>query len=134
MAAQQSSDSNRCLHSTDSFAGTQHPLELYTFLLHAGTPLLHGTAEPAVSSSSSSSRASAALAAHSSVMMNIEQGPGSPAVLSKVYWNTLPLLCLIAALCYIDRTNLAYASFSLTKDLNFSPSVYGTGSGLFFVG
>lgn len=53
---------------------------------------------------------------------------------SKVYRGLLPLLCLVAALCYIDRTNLAFASFTMTRDLNFSPSVYGAGSGLFFAG
>jgi hypothetical protein len=61
-------------------------------------------------------------------------GAVTPTTLNKVYRNILPLLCLVAALCYIDRTNLAYASFSMTKDLGFSPSVYGTGSGLFFAG
>jgi hypothetical protein len=48
-------------------------------------------------------------------------------VYGKVYRGCLPLLCLVAAMCYIDRTNLAYASFSMTKELNFSPTVYGAG-------
>ena len=90
-------------------------------------------------------------------------------VFSKVYRHCLPILCLVAALCYIDRsvnatvitsmglpaalvvtwddkaqkvsawllscrTNLAYASFSMTKDLSFSPSVYGTGKSLDWTG
>lgn len=54
--------------------------------------------------------------------------------IGKVHWNILPLLCAIAIFCYIDRTNLAFSSIELTKDLNFSPEVYGYGSGLFFLG
>ncbi|KAG1679626.1 hypothetical protein FOA52_006143 [Chlamydomonas sp. UWO 241] len=63
-----------------------------------------------------------------------EPGLATAAVYAKVYRNILPLLCLVAGLCYIDRTNLAYASFSMTRDLHFSPTVYGAGSGLFFAG
>ncbi|GAX80809.1 hypothetical protein CEUSTIGMA_g8245.t1 [Chlamydomonas eustigma] len=55
-------------------------------------------------------------------------------VYGKVYRGCLPLLCVVSAMCYIDRTNLAYASFSMTKELSFSPTVYGAGSGLFFAG
>eukprot|EP00798_Chlamydomonas_sp_ICE-L_P007377 gene7377-501_t len=59
----------------------------------------------------------------------------TPAVVyKKIYWNVLPVFCCIAALCYIDRTNLAYASFGLARDLGFTPEVYGLGSGLFFLG
>ena len=52
----------------------------------------------------------------------------------KLNWNILPIFCLVAALCYIDRTNLAFASIQLTHDLDFTPEVYGLGSGLFFLG
>jgi hypothetical protein len=34
---------------------------------------------------------------------------------------------------YIDRTNLAFASVQLNADIGLSPSVYGLGSGLFFI-
>lgn len=34
---------------------------------------------------------------------------------------------------YIDRTNLAFASVQLNSDIGLSPSVYGLGSGLFFI-
>lgn len=34
---------------------------------------------------------------------------------------------------YIDRTNLAFASVQLNADIGLSPSVYGFGSGLFFI-
>jgi sugar phosphate permease len=34
---------------------------------------------------------------------------------------------------YIDRTNLAFASVQLNEDIGLSASVYGLGSGLFFL-
>lgn len=36
--------------------------------------------------------------------------------------------------CYLDRTNLAFASMQLTKDLNFTAETYGLGAGLFYLG
>ncbi|KAK9814550.1 hypothetical protein WJX72_007741 [[Myrmecia] bisecta] len=44
-----------------------------------------------------------------------------------------PFLLLIV-LCYIDRTNLAFAALELNADLGFTDSIYGRGSGVFFVG
>lgn len=37
----------------------------------------------------------------------------------------LPLFCCICAACYIDRTNLAFASVHLNEDLNFTPEGVG---------
>ncbi|PNH08134.1 putative metabolite transport protein NicT [Tetrabaena socialis] len=60
--------------------------------------------------------------------------PLAPAPRHPVNWAILPLFCLIAAFCYIDRTNLAFASIQLNHDLGFNAQVYGFGSGLFFLG
>ncbi|KAL6757387.1 major facilitator superfamily domain-containing protein [Haematococcus lacustris] len=54
------------------------------------------------------------------------------AVFSKLNWRLLPLFWLTVILSYVDRTNLAFASIQLNKDLGFTPAVYGLGSGLFF--
>jgi MFS family permease len=35
---------------------------------------------------------------------------------------------------YLDRTNVAFARVPMSQDLGFSESVYGIGSGLFFIG
>eukprot|EP00198_Chlamydomonas_reinhardtii_P001269 XP_001690604.1 predicted protein [Chlamydomonas reinhardtii] len=51
-----------------------------------------------------------------------------------VSWAILPLFCLISGACYIDRTNLAFASLQLNRDLGFNAQVYGLGSGMFFLG
>src|SRR5262245_17400186 len=35
---------------------------------------------------------------------------------------------------YLDRVNVAFASLTMVRDLNFSPSQYGWGAGILFVG
>lgn len=57
-----------------------------------------------------------------------------PSVYRKVNWKILPLFSLIAGFCYLDRTNLAFASLQLNRDLGFNAQVYGLGSGMFFLG
>ncbi|GBF97443.1 MFS transporter [Raphidocelis subcapitata] len=63
-------------------------------------------------------------------------GGGGPETtcMRKLNTRVLSLLFLVAMMCYIDRTNLAFASVSMTADLGFNAQVYGLGSGLFFVG
>lgn len=38
----------------------------------------------------------------------------------QVNWKILPLFSLIAGFCYLDRTNLAFASLQLNRDLGFN--------------
>jgi ACS family tartrate transporter-like MFS transporter len=35
---------------------------------------------------------------------------------------------------FIDRSNVGYAALTMNKDLGFSPTVFGFGAGVFFVG
>ena len=42
------------------------------------------------------------------------------------------LFFVLTVLCYVDRTNLAFAALQLNRDLHFSHRIYGLGSGLFF--
>lgn len=42
-------------------------------------------------------------------------------VVRRTHLAILPLFCCICAACYIDRTNLAFASMHLNEDLNFTP-------------
>ncbi|BDA42609.1 Putative tartrate transporter [Coccomyxa sp. Obi] len=55
-------------------------------------------------------------------------------VIKKLNRNLLPLFFLTTVLCYVDRTNLAFAALQLNKDLGFTEKVYGLGSGIFFIG
>ncbi|GIL50120.1 hypothetical protein Vafri_6431 [Volvox africanus] len=52
----------------------------------------------------------------------------------KISIRLLPLFFVMVILCYVDRTSLAFAAIQLNASLGFSPSVYGMGSGLFFLG
>jgi ACS family tartrate transporter-like MFS transporter len=46
----------------------------------------------------------------------------------------LPYLFILYIVAYLDRINLSYAALEMTKDLNFTPDVYGFGAGIFFLG
>lgn len=46
----------------------------------------------------------------------------------------LPFLFLLYVANYLDRTNIAYATLGMKGDLGLTDSVFGTASGIFFVG
>ena len=46
----------------------------------------------------------------------------------------LPFLFLLFVCNYIDRTNVAIAALQMNRDLRFSASAYGLGTGVFFIG
>lgn len=48
--------------------------------------------------------------------------------------HVIPWAWCIGVISYLDRTNLAFASVSLARDLGFSCATYGIASGLFFIG
>jgi ACS family tartrate transporter-like MFS transporter len=53
----------------------------------------------------------------------------------KAYWRLLPLLLLCYVIAYIDRSNVAIAKLTMTRDLaGFDDKVIGFGAGLFFWG
>lgn len=45
----------------------------------------------------------------------------------------LPILFIAALMCYIDRTNLAFAALQMNPDIGLTPTGYGTGAGIFFM-
>jgi len=45
----------------------------------------------------------------------------------------VPLIALGYGAAYMDRINISFASLKMNADLGFSPVVYGTGAGLFFI-
>jgi len=55
-------------------------------------------------------------------------------VRSKIAWRLLPFLFLLYVANYLDRTNIAYATLGMKGDLGLSDSVFGTASGIFFIG
>lgn len=52
----------------------------------------------------------------------------------KISWRLLPLIVASYLIAYIDRTNVAFASLTMNKDLGISSYAYGWGAGIFFLG
>ena|SRR5579863_2170780 len=55
-------------------------------------------------------------------------------VFTKCAWRLIPFMALLYIVNFIDRTNVSFAALTMNKDLGFSPSVYGFGAGVLFVG
>src|SRR5437660_5310205 len=53
---------------------------------------------------------------------------------TRITWRLLPFLFLLYVANYLDRTNIAYATLGMKGDLGLSDSVFGTASGIFFIG
>jgi MFS transporter, ACS family, tartrate transporter len=53
---------------------------------------------------------------------------------TRVAWRLLPFLFFLYVANYLDRTNIAYATLGMKGDLGLSDSVFGTASGIFFIG
>jgi len=52
----------------------------------------------------------------------------------RVAWRLLPFLFLLYVANYLDRTNIAYAALGMKGDLGLTDEVFGTASGIFFIG
>ena len=55
-------------------------------------------------------------------------------MVKKVAWRLLPLIVVIHFVAYIDRTNVSFAAFGMTRDLGLAAYVCGWGAGIFFPG
>ncbi len=55
-------------------------------------------------------------------------------VLNKVSRRLIPLLFVLYVIAYLDRVNVGFAALQMNQDLGFSSTVYGFGSGIFFLG
>jgi MFS transporter, ACS family, tartrate transporter len=53
---------------------------------------------------------------------------------TRIGWRLLPFLFLLYIANYLDRTNIAYATLGMKGDLRLTDSVFGTASGIFFIG
>src|ERR1700732_5171660 len=53
---------------------------------------------------------------------------------SRMATRLLPFLFLLYVANYLDRTNIAYATLGMKGDLGLTDSVFGTASGIFFIG
>lgn len=46
----------------------------------------------------------------------------------------MPYLFVLYIVAFLDRVNVGYAALEMTRDLKFTPEVYGFGAGVFFLG
>ena len=51
-----------------------------------------------------------------------------------ISWRLIPFLVLAYFLSYLDRVNLGFAALTMNAELNFSPTVFSWGAGIFFIG
>ncbi|HYM18189.1 MAG TPA: MFS transporter [Micropepsaceae bacterium] len=58
----------------------------------------------------------------------------SERVFTKVAWRLVPFMALLYLISIIDRLNVGFAALTMNEDLSFSPTVFGWGAGIFFVG
>lgn len=54
--------------------------------------------------------------------------------LETVAFRIVPCIMLLYFIADIDRVNIGFAALTMTKDLGFSPEVFGFGAGIFFWG
>src|SRR5580704_16184462 len=60
--------------------------------------------------------------------------PISAVTLRKVTWRLIPFLFLLYVIAWMDRVNVGLAALEMNADLGFSSTVFGLGSGIFFLG
>jgi ACS family tartrate transporter-like MFS transporter len=60
--------------------------------------------------------------------------PAAEQVFVKAAWRLIPFMALLYLISIIDRLNVGFAALTMNKDLSFSPTVFGFGAGVFFVG
>ena len=56
------------------------------------------------------------------------------ATMRKVGLRLIPFLCICYIVAFIGRVNVGFAALSMSGDLGLSPTAFGFGSGLFFIG
>src|SRR6516162_4080235 len=66
--------------------------------------------------------------------MGFSRLKGGESARSRIAWRLLPFLFLLYVANYLDRTNIAYATLGMKGDLGLTDSVFGTASGIFFIG
>ncbi len=54
--------------------------------------------------------------------------------ISKAGRRLIPFLCLCYAVSFLDRVNVGFAALAMNEDLGFTPTIFGAGAGIFFIG
>src|SRR5216117_2683682 len=64
----------------------------------------------------------------------MDQDQAARSAIRKAASRLLPFLCLCYAVNFLDRVNVGFAALAMNEDLGFSPSIFGAGAGIFFIG
>ena len=70
--------------------------------------------------------------AHSVGSANVQILPAN--TLRKMTWRLIPFLFVLYVIAWLDRVNVGFAGLQMNTDLGFSSTVFGFGSGIFFLG
>ena len=62
------------------------------------------------------------------------QDQARQSAIAKATRRLIPFLCLCYAVNFLDRVNVGFAALAMNEDLGFTPSMFGAGAGIFFVG
>lgn len=63
-----------------------------------------------------------------------EPGKTAEQVFARCAWRLLPFMMLLYVACFIDRANVGFAALTMNRDMGFSPTMFGFGAGIFFIG
>ena len=50
----------------------------------------------------------------------------------KCAWRLIPFMVLLYLVNFIDRVNVGFAALTMNRDMDFTPTIYGFGAGIFF--
>jgi len=64
----------------------------------------------------------------------MDQDQARQSAIAKATRRLIPFLCLCYAVNFLDRVNVGFAALAMNEDLGFTPSMFGAGAGIFFVG
>ncbi len=56
------------------------------------------------------------------------------ALYKKIATRLIPFMMLLYLIAFLARVNISFAALTMNADLGFSPTVYGWGAGIFFIG
>lgn len=54
--------------------------------------------------------------------------------IARVTWRIVPFIVVLYFIAFLDRVNIGFAALTMNKDVGLSPSVFGFGAGIFFLG
>ena len=64
----------------------------------------------------------------------MNRGQARRSAIAKAARRLLPFLCLCYIVNFLDRVNVGFAALAMNQDLGFTPSIFGAGAGIFFIG